>query len=125
MDHYHVVPYIHNMPEVLAAASLIVNRAGASFLAEITALGIPSILIPSPYVTNNHQEVNARWLEQEKAAEVVLEKDLTAEGLFTLIEKIVQDPIRSDYMSKQSKRMGNPESAQLFVQEMKSLLRKL
>ncbi|QGQ95778.1 undecaprenyldiphospho-muramoylpentapeptide beta-N-acetylglucosaminyltransferase [Paenibacillus psychroresistens] len=125
LDHYHVVPYIHNMPEVLAAASLIVNRAGASFLAEITALGIPSILIPSPYVTNNHQEVNARWLEREKAAEVVLEKDLTADSLFDLIEKIVQDPIRSDYMSKQSKRMGNPKAAQLFVQEMKNLLRKL
>jgi UDP-N-acetylglucosamine--N-acetylmuramyl-(pentapeptide) pyrophosphoryl-undecaprenol N-acetylglucosamine transferase len=124
MEHYQVVPYIHNMPEVLAATSLIVNRAGASFLAEITALGIPSILIPSPYVTNNHQEVNARWLEQENAAEVVLEKDLTAEGLFNLIEKIVQDPIRSEYMSKQSKRMGNPESAQLFVQEVKSLISK-
>jgi UDP-N-acetylglucosamine--N-acetylmuramyl-(pentapeptide) pyrophosphoryl-undecaprenol N-acetylglucosamine transferase len=125
LEHYQVVPYIHNMPEVLAATSLIVNRAGASFLAEITALGIPSILIPSPYVTNNHQEVNARWLEDEKAAEVVLEKDLTADSLFALIVKIVQDPIRHEYMSKQSKRMGNPEAAQLFVQEMKSLLRKL
>jgi UDP-N-acetylglucosamine--N-acetylmuramyl-(pentapeptide) pyrophosphoryl-undecaprenol N-acetylglucosamine transferase len=125
MEHYHVVPYIHNMPDVLAATALIVNRAGASFIAEITALGIPSILIPSPNVTNNHQEANARWLEQENAAEVVLEKDLTAEGLFSLIEKIVQDPIRSDYMSKQSKRMGNPQSAQLFVQEIKSLLGKL
>ena len=124
MEHYQVVPYIHNMPEVLAAASLIVNRAGASFLAEITALGIPSILIPSPHVTNNHQEANARWLEQAKAAEVVLEKDLTAEDLFSLIEKIVQDPIRSEFMSKQSKRMGNPESARLFVQEIKSLLSK-
>jgi UDP-N-acetylglucosamine--N-acetylmuramyl-(pentapeptide) pyrophosphoryl-undecaprenol N-acetylglucosamine transferase len=125
MKHYQVVPYIHNMPEVLAATSLIVNRAGASFLAEITALGIPSILIPSPHVTNNHQEANARWLEQEKAAEVLLEKDLTAESLFTLIEKIVQDPIRSDYMSRQSKRMGNPEAAQLFVQEINSLMCKL
>jgi UDP-N-acetylglucosamine--N-acetylmuramyl-(pentapeptide) pyrophosphoryl-undecaprenol N-acetylglucosamine transferase len=125
LEHYQVVPYIHNMPEVLAATSLIVNRAGASFLAEITALGIPSILIPSPYVTNNHQEANARWLEQEKAAEVVLEKDLTAKGLFTLIEKIIQDPIRSEFMSKQSKRMGNPEAAQVIVQEIKGLCSKL
>jgi UDP-N-acetylglucosamine--N-acetylmuramyl-(pentapeptide) pyrophosphoryl-undecaprenol N-acetylglucosamine transferase len=120
-DRFRVVPYIHNMPEVLAATTLIINRAGASFLSEITALGIPSVLIPSPFVTNNHQEANARWLEQEKAAEVILEKDLTAEGLFTLIEKIVNDPIRSEFMSKQSKRMGNPEAAQLFVQEVKSL----
>jgi UDP-N-acetylglucosamine--N-acetylmuramyl-(pentapeptide) pyrophosphoryl-undecaprenol N-acetylglucosamine transferase len=121
-EHYRVVSYIHNMHEVLAATTLIVNRAGASFLAEITALGIPSILIPSPYVTNNHQEANARWLEQEKAAEVVLERDLTAEGMFALIEKIVNDPIRSEMMSKQSKRMGNPEAANLVVQEIKSLI---
>jgi len=124
MEHYQVVPYIHNMPEVLAATSLIVNRAGASFLAEITSLGIPSILIPSPYVTNNHQEANARWLEKAKAAEVVLEKDLEAASLFGLIEKIVQDPIRSEFMSKQSQKMGNPDSANLFVQEIKSLLSK-
>ncbi len=49
-------PFIHNMPEVLAGVDVIVARAGATTLAEITALGIPSILIPSPYVTNNHQE---------------------------------------------------------------------
>jgi UDP-N-acetylglucosamine--N-acetylmuramyl-(pentapeptide) pyrophosphoryl-undecaprenol N-acetylglucosamine transferase len=121
---YHVVPYVHNMHEVLAATSLIVNRAGASFLAEITALGIPSILIPSPNVTNNHQEANARWLEQENAAEVVLEKDLTGERIFALIEKIISDPIRSESMSKQSLRMGNREAAQLFIKEMMRLLNK-
>ncbi|MDB5053607.1 MAG: murG [Bacilli bacterium] len=124
LDRFHVVPYIHNMPEVLAATSLIINRAGASFLAEITGLGIPSILIPSPYVTNNHQEANARWLEKEKAAEVVLERDLTGEGLFALIEKIVNDPIRCEFMSKQSKRMGNREAAQIFVQEITRLCSK-
>jgi UDP-N-acetylglucosamine--N-acetylmuramyl-(pentapeptide) pyrophosphoryl-undecaprenol N-acetylglucosamine transferase len=123
-EHFKLVSYIHNMHEVLAATTLIVNRAGASFLAEITALGIPSVLIPSPYVTNNHQEANARRLEQEKAAEVLLERDLTAEGMFALIEKIVNDPIRSEMMSKQSRRMGNPESAQLFVKEIKSLISK-
>lgn len=51
-----VVPFIHNMPEVLRAVDLVVSRAGATTLAELTALGLPSILIPSPYVTNNHQE---------------------------------------------------------------------
>lgn len=113
-----IVPYVHNMHEVLAATSLIVNRAGASFLAEITALGIPSVLIPSPYVTNNHQEANARLLEREQAAEVILERDLTGENLFACIEKIITDPIRSEFMSKQSKRMGNRDAAILFVEEM-------
>ncbi len=67
-NHLHVLLYVHNMPVVLAATSLIVNRAGASFLAEFNSLGIPSILIPSPNITNNHQEADARALEKEGAA---------------------------------------------------------
>ncbi len=81
-DNLQVLPYVHNMPEVLAATSLIISRAGASFLSEITSLGIPSILIPSPNVTNNHQEANARSLQQEGASEMVLEKELRPAELF-------------------------------------------
>lgn len=51
-----IKPFIHNMPEVLTGVDLVVSRAGATTLAELTALGKPSVLIPSPYVTNNHQE---------------------------------------------------------------------
>lgn len=114
----HIKPYIDNMPEVLAAATLIVNRSGASFLAEITALGLPSILIPSPNVTNNHQEANARLLVDAGAAELLLEKDLTGEELFSSIHKIMSDPIRSEHMSLQSIKMGQPDAAQLLLNEM-------
>lgn len=55
-DNVKVVPFIHNMPEVLAGVDLVVSRAGATSIAEFTSIGLPSILIPSPYVTNNHQE---------------------------------------------------------------------
>ena len=58
-----IKPFIHNMPEVLAGTDLTVASAGATTLAELTSLGIPSILIPSPYVTNNHQEKNATALK--------------------------------------------------------------
>lgn len=119
----HVLPYVYNMPEVLAATSLIVNRAGASFLAEITSLGIPSILIPSPYVTNNHQEANARWLAKESASEVILEKDLTGLKLYQMIDKVLSDPVRADLMSKQSLGLGQPDSAQLIIEEMQRLVR--
>ncbi len=61
-----VKPFIYNMPDVLAATSLVIGRAGASTLAELTSLGIPSILVPSPYVTANHQEQNARWMEEKE-----------------------------------------------------------
>jgi UDP-N-acetylglucosamine--N-acetylmuramyl-(pentapeptide) pyrophosphoryl-undecaprenol N-acetylglucosamine transferase len=116
-----VVPYVHNMPEVLAATSLIVNRAGASFLAEINALGIPSILIPSPNVTNNHQEKNARMLEKNNAAKVIVEADLTGEILFQEIQHIMRNGAVHREMSAASKKLGKPDSAHLIVEEMKTI----
>lgn len=76
-----IKPFVHNMPEVLAGIDLAVSRAGATSLAELTSLGVPSILIPSPYVTNNHQEKNARALSDHGAAELLLESDLSSENL--------------------------------------------
>lgn len=120
-SYLHVLPYVHNMPEVLAATSLIVNRAGASFLAEITSLGIPAILIPSPNVTNNHQEANARTLEKAGAARMLLEKDLTGIALFQNIEDIMKDEKIQRSMMEASKRLGKPDSASLLVAEIKRI----
>lgn len=120
-NHLHVLPYVNNMPEVLAATSLIVNRAGASFLAEINALGIPSILIPSPNVTNNHQEANARQLEKAGAAKVILEKELSGQVLFDKIKGIMGDLTTQKKMSAASKQLGKPDSANLIIQEMRLL----
>lgn len=116
-----IVPYIHNMPEVLAATSLVIGRSGASSLAEITSLGIPSILIPSPNVTNNHQEANARSLERAEAAEVILEKDLSGAGLFERVEAIMKDTKRWEIMSSSSRALGLPDSAERIVKEMQRL----
>ncbi|WP_058301831.1 undecaprenyldiphospho-muramoylpentapeptide beta-N-acetylglucosaminyltransferase [Gorillibacterium timonense] len=116
-------PYLHNMHEVLAATSLIVNRAGASFLAEITALGIPSILIPSPNVTNHHQEANARWLEKEEAAILLAEKELSGERLAREIEAIMGNPAKRRRMAENSRKIGESESASLFYREMVRLIR--
>ncbi|MVO99366.1 undecaprenyldiphospho-muramoylpentapeptide beta-N-acetylglucosaminyltransferase [Paenibacillus lutrae] len=123
-DNLQVLPYIHNMPEVLAASKLIVNRAGASLMAEITALGIPSILIPSPNVTDNHQEHNARSLADEGGSVMLLEKDLSGSALFDQIHKIITDPLRWEHMAKQSARMGQRDSASLVVQELNRIVRK-
>ena len=73
--------YIHNMPTVMAAADLVLCRAGASTLAELAVAGKPALLIPSPNVTNNHQERNARVLENARAAQVVLEGEFDAATL--------------------------------------------
>jgi len=119
-----VVPYIRNMPEVLAAASLYVGRAGASFLAEITSLGIPSILIPSPNVTNNHQEANARSLVDAGAAKMILERELTGDSLFARISEIMGDSAHRAEMSKASRELGMPQSASLIYEQIVRLQRK-
>lgn len=74
LPNINILPYIFDMANTMAAADLVVCRAGAITISELTALGVPSILIPSPYVTANHQEHNARALEQQGASVVILEK---------------------------------------------------
>ena len=121
-NHLHILPYVHNMPEVLAATSLIINRAGASFLAEITSLGIPSILVPSPNVTNNHQEANARELEEAGASRMILEKDLTAEALFARIEEIMSEKHVRQAMADAARKLGKPDSAAVMAAEIRRLI---
>ena len=79
------------MPAVMAAADLIICRSGASTLGELTALGRPAILIPSPNVTGNHQEKNARVLEKCGAARVLLEGEFTARSLYDEICRLLGD----------------------------------
>lgn len=120
-DNVKIVPYLENMPEVLAATRLVVGRSGATSLAEITALGVPAILIPSPNVTNNHQEANARWLSDHGAAVTLLEKDLNGSLLLDKIEKLLQDPIRMEYMSKRSLQLGCKDAAKRIYDEIIAL----
>lgn len=121
-ENISVYPFIYNMPEVLAATHLIINRAGASFLAEITSLGIPSILIPSPYVTNNHQEKNARWLEEYGASVVLLEHELNAESLAEAILKIMKSPDQLNKMRESAKKLGEPSAAENVYLEIRKLI---
>ena len=95
--------YIFNMPTVMAAADVIISRAGASTCNEIGACATPSILIPSPNVTANHQEKNARVLSDRDAAVLILEKDCTAEELYRQIKGLLADPDRRTAMSHQLK----------------------
>ena len=83
--------YIYNMPTLMAAADLFLSRAGASTLNEIAAAGTPSIIVPSPNVTNNHQEKNARMLSDRGAAVLLLEKDCTPQRLYDEITALLND----------------------------------
>lgn len=104
--------YIFNMPDLMAAADLIITRAGASSLSEIQAAGTPCIIVPSPNVTDNHQEKNARVLERRGAAQVLLEPGLTAEALYAAAKALLEDHARSEAMRKALHDMAVVDSAE-------------
>ena len=109
---YDVRPYIYDMPLVMAAADLVLCRAGASTLAELTYLGKPAILVPSPYVTNNHQEKNARVLEHAGGAKVLLEPELTGDDLLSAIRALLADPAALESMAVNMKSCGVPDATE-------------
>jgi len=104
--------YIYNMPTLMAAADVVISRAGASSCNEIAASGTPCILIPSPNVTDNHQEKNARALSDQGAAVLMLESDCTAQALMTELQKLLSDQEAYSRMSKALLKMSVPDSAE-------------
>ena len=96
-----IVPYLYNMPQAMAMASLAIFRAGATGLAELTARGIPAILIPYPFAAENHQEFNANELVKVGAAKMILNKDLTSEILSEHLNELLD-----------SLTLGKPQAAE-------------
>ena len=101
-----VFPYIKDMPQLFQNVDLVVCRSGATTLTELTALGLASVLIPSPYVTNNHQEANARSLVDQGAASMILEKELNAQTMLASIDEILLDSQKKEAMASSAKTMG-------------------
>ena len=113
--------YIYDMPTVMAAADVIISRAGASSCNEIAACGTPCILIPSPNVTDNHQEKNARVLEKQGGAVVILEKDCTPELLMAQIQGILADKNKQEAMSSALKGSVILDSAERICDRLERL----
>ena len=107
---FRVLPYVHEMPKALAAATLAVSRAGAIGLAELSLRGVPAILVPYPYAAENHQEINARALEKRGAAIVVRDADLTGEWLFETVDRLLGDPGRLQSMAAAAVLAAHPEA---------------
>lgn len=104
--------YIDNMDVCLSAADLVIGRAGASSLSEIEALGKPSVLIPSPYVAENHQFHNAMSLVNRGAAIIIEEKELTGEKLLETIDKLLSDKEKLKEMGKNAKTLAMSNSTE-------------
>lgn len=116
--------YIYDMPTCMAAADVIISRAGASSLNEIAATGTPCILIPSPNVTDNHQEKNARAIERQGGAVVILEKDCTAQLLYDTVAQLLSDEERYNAMSTALKASVMIDSARRICQISEELAQK-
>ena len=123
-DNIKVFRYMHDMPMALAAADLAIFRSGAIGLAELMARGIPSILVPYPYATANHQEHNARAVEGAGGAVVILDKELTGEILLKQIESLLADESKLQKMKDAAKALGRPEAAEDIARKVLALLKK-
>ena len=111
-----MLEYIYNMPTLMAAADIIISRAGAASCNEIAASGTPCILIPSPNVTDNHQEKNARALSDHGAAVLMLEKDCTAQALMDEIRNLLGNADRCAEMSMALQKLCVLDSAERLCQ---------
>ena len=105
----------------MAAADIVISRAGSSTCNEIAASGTPCILIPSPNVTANHQEKNARALEEQGAAVVLLEAECTAQAVMEKIEKLLADRKTYETMQQALLHLAVPDSAERMCRIMEEL----
>jgi UDP-N-acetylglucosamine--N-acetylmuramyl-(pentapeptide) pyrophosphoryl-undecaprenol N-acetylglucosamine transferase len=118
-----VAPFFKDMGRRYQKAHLYIGRAGATTLSELTALGLGSILIPYPYATHNHQEINARVLEKEGAAKVILEKGLTPEVLAAEIRALLKDGSQLEAMGTRARALGKTDAAERILDEVMKMVR--
>ncbi len=116
-----VVPFLYDMPRVLQSADLVVSRAGAVSVAELTACGKPAILVPLPQAIYQHQERNAQVLERAGAAVVLSQESLTGRRLADTIEALLEDEPRLGTMRERSRHLGRTDAAGKIVRECCSL----
>ena len=114
--------YIYDMPQVMLAADLVLCRGGASTLSELTAIGKPAVIVPSPNVTNHHQEKNANVLAGKGGAVVLLEPVCSGEVLYQTVRGLLEDTPRRNAMSLAMGAMGAPDAAEKIYRALAELL---
>jgi UDP-N-acetylglucosamine--N-acetylmuramyl-(pentapeptide) pyrophosphoryl-undecaprenol N-acetylglucosamine transferase len=108
--------YIYNMPSVMAASDLVLCRAGGITIAELTCMGKPAVLVPSPYVPNNHQEKNALQLESRGGAVLIGERECTGGLLYQKVEALLKNREKLASMSEAMRSAGVPDSAKKIAE---------
>lgn len=114
-DRYRVVDYIEAMGDAIAAADVVVSRAGATSIAEITAIGRAAVLVPYPYATDDHQTLNARAVEAAGAGVLVADSDIEDETFGQIVTGLLADERRRNLMAEASAALGRPDAAARVV----------
>ena len=118
-----LVPFIDNLIGLMKDADLIITRSGASTIAEITSIGLPAIMVPSPYVTNNHQYINAKSLEDDGACIILKEEDFNKSSLINLLDKTINDKDKLKKMREALLKRAVLDSATRVYEETIKLVR--
>ena len=118
-----IVPFLNNLIGYMKDATLIVTRSGASTIAEITSIGLPAIMVPSPYVTNNHQFMNAKALEKAGACKIIEEANFNKDSLIKEIDDLINNKVKLNNMKKALLKRSKTNSATLIYDEIVKLVR--
>lgn len=123
-ENIEVLPYIYNMQDVLPAADLVISRSGAITVSELCALGRPSLLIPSPNVTHNHQEYNAKSIEDGGAAVMIPERDIRENIISDTVKELIFDKEKLKNMSENAKKLAITDGTKRICDIVKDLAKK-
>jgi len=115
-------PFIKDMAWAYHSADIVVSRAGATTISELAALGKPSILIPYPFAANSHQETNAGMLVQVGGAEVIIQRDLSGEGLAEILLRYMDDKKALEKMGQQAQKVGRPNASKVIVDHLVEMM---
>lgn len=124
LKNVYIVPYMHEINNALGCADLVIGRAGASFISELTAKGVAAVLIPYPYASNNHQEYNALSLVRNNAAVMIKDGDLNGQVLLEEIKGIIRNKDILNKMKLNSKSIGITDAAEKITFLIEDMIRK-
>lgn len=122
-ENVKIVPFMDDLINLMKDSDLIVSRAGASTIAEITAIGLPALLVPSPYVTANHQYKNAKELEDVGACKIITEDEFEKDKVIEEIDKLFDNIDEYNKMRENSKKLGIEDSATRIYNEVRKIIR--
>jgi UDP-N-acetylglucosamine--N-acetylmuramyl-(pentapeptide) pyrophosphoryl-undecaprenol N-acetylglucosamine transferase len=120
-NRYVVRPYINDLAVAYSACDLTLCRAGAMTIAELGVSGTPAIFVPYPFAAQNHQTHNARFVEQQGAALVLMQSELNAQSLTELVRRLLSDKQRLNNMRQAMRSLGRPQAAHDVAQQIKQL----